>query len=34
MQNLKVFGIIENSADHGEMPHNAVFHFGLYCMPK
>ena len=31
---MKILFVLENSADPGEMQHNAAFHLGLHCLPK
>ena len=31
---LKIDFVLANSAEHGEMLHNAAFHLGLHCLPK
>ena len=31
---LKIYFVLANSADPDEMPHYAVFHLGLHCLPK
>ena len=34
LQSLKNVFILENSADHEEIPYLAAFHLGLHCWPK
>ena len=31
---LKIFFVLANSVDPGEMLHYAAFHLGLHCLPK